>query len=241
MRPRLLVLRSGERPFSADLVPGLDLLEEATHEVESLEPGDPSGDFDLVIFTSAAAAERFLARRDLAARLAGRTTVHAVGPATAELLRRGGIANARDGGGSARSLLESLPEPLAGKRVLLPRGEDAEEELPRGLALRGAAVVPLTLYRKAARSYDAALDKEIATRPPAVFFATAPSAARWFFEGASPASLRILCATPAIALGLPTEQTLRSHGARHVSIALPPTFESAARLALRLAAAGSAA
>jgi hypothetical protein len=102
----------------------------------------------------------------------------------------------------------------------------------------GAAVVPLTLYRKTARNYDASLDGEIAARPPAVFFASSPSAARWFFEGASPASVRLLRVTPAIALGEPTEQALLSRGTRRVSIARPPTFESAARLAVRLAAAG---
>ena len=241
MKPRFLVLRSGERPFTADLVPGLDLLERATHDVESLEPDAPSGDFDLVIFTSAAAVERLLAQSDLAARLSGQVAVHAVGPATAELLTRRGFPNVREGGGSARSLLESLPDRLAGTRVLLPRGEDADDELPRGLAERGAAVVPLTLYRKTARPFDAALDEEIIARPPAVFFATSPSAARWFFEGASPASVRFLRATAAIALGEPTEQVLLSRGTRHVSIARPPTFESAARLAVRLAAAGSAA
>lgn len=239
MKPRLLVLRSGERPFSADLVPELDLLEKSTHEVESLEPNAPSGDFDLLIFTSAAAVERFLAQGDLAARLSGRVAVHAVGPATAELLERKGFPKVREGGGSARSLLESLPDRLAGTRVLLPRGEDADDELPRGLAERGAAVVPLTLYRKAARNYDASLDGEIVARPPAVFFATSPSAARWLFDGASPASARLLRATPAIALGEPTEQALLSNGTRRVSIARPPTFESAARLAVRLAAAGS--
>ena len=238
MKPRLLVLRSGPRPFTADLAPELDLMERATHDFESLDPERPSGDFDVVIFTSAAGVERFLARAELAARLSGPTAVHAVGPATAEVLRRGGVANIREGGGSARSLLEKLPARLSGTRVLLPRGEDADDELPRGLALRGADVVPLTLYRKMARPYDKALDDEIAVRPPAVFFATSPSAARWFFEGASPPSVALLRTTPAIALGQPTEQALLSRGTRRVSIARPPTFESAARLAVRLAAAG---
>lgn len=238
MKPRFLVLRSGERPFSADLVRELDLLEKRTHDFESREAENPRGDFDLVLFTSAAAVERFLAREDFAARLSGRATVHAVGPATAELLRRGGFDTVREGGGSVRSLLESLPESLAGTRVLLPRGEDADDELPRGLAERGATVVPLTLYRKTPVPYDAALDEVIATRPPALFFATSPSAARWLFDRVSPESARRLRAIPAIALGLPTEAVLLSCGAKRVSIARPPTFESAGRLAVRLAAAG---
>lgn len=238
MKPRILVLRSGERPFSADLVPELDLLEKRTHDFESLAPDAPDGVFDFVLFTSGAAAERFLAREDLAACLSERAGVYAVGPATGELLRRRGVAPVREGGGSVRSLLENLPEKLAGVRVLLPRGEDADDELPRSLAARGAAVVPVTLYRKTPLRYDPALDEAIGSRPPAVFFATSPAAARWFFDGASPAA-RQVCRVPAIALGESTREALASHGATRVEIARPPTFESASRLAVRLAAAGS--
>ncbi|MEO8348904.1 MAG: uroporphyrinogen-III synthase [Acidobacteriota bacterium] len=241
MKPRFLVLRSGERPFSADLVPELDLLEVRTHDFESLEPDGPAGDFDLVLFTSAPAVERFLVRDQLTGRVGGRTTVYAVGPATAELLRRGGIATVHDGGGSVRSLLENLPKDLAGARVLFPRGEDADDELPRELAARGAGVVTVTLYRKTPVPYDAALDGEIASRPPAVFFATSSSAARWFFDGASPDSAGQLRAIPAVALGEPTEAAFVSYGVERVEIVRPPTFESAARLAVRLAAAGPAA
>lgn len=239
MKPRILVLRSGERPFSADLVPELDVLEKRTHDFESLAPEAPGGDFDLVLFTSGAAVERFLARGDLASRLSERAGVYAVGPATGELLRRRGVLSVHEGGGSVGSLLEDLPENLAGLRVMLPRGEDADDELPRGLAARGATVVPVTLYRKTPLHYDPALDDVIGSRPPAVFFATSPSAARWFFDGASPESARRVRRTPAVALGEPTEAALVSNGAQRVSIARPPTFESAARLAVRLAAAGS--
>jgi len=239
VKPRLLVLRSGEGAFSADLAPEFDVMEKRTHDLESLAPEAPAGRFDLVLFTSAAAVARFLAREDLSALLSGWTDVHAVGPATAEVLRRRGFSTVREAGGSARSLLESLPTQLGGARVLLPRGEDADDELPRGLAARGAQVVPVTLYRKTPVPREAALDEEIAIRPPAVFFATSPSAARWFFESAAPGSARRLLGTPAIALGEPTEAALLSYGVKRVEIARPPTFPAAARLAARLAAAGS--
>jgi uroporphyrinogen-III synthase len=235
VRPRLLVLRSGERPFPAELVPELELLETRTHAFETLAPEAPTGVFDLVLFTSAAAVERFFERGDLA-RLAERSGVHAVGPATAAILRDRGVTAVEEGGGSARSLLESLPANLAGSRVLLPRGESADDGLPAGLALRGAAVVTLTLYRKTPLRYERGLDDAIASRPPAVFFATSPEAARWFFDGASMESTRRLRGTPAIALGLPTESALSRRGVARVEIARPATFESASRLAVRLAA-----
>lgn len=236
----MLVLRSGEHTFSADLVPELELLEKSTHTFESLTPDAPGGVFDLILFTSGAAVERFLARPDLAALLSERAGVYAVGPATGEFLRRRGVARVREGGGSARSLLENLPASLVGEHVLLPRGEDAEDELPHSLAARGAAVVPLALYRKTPVRYDAELDDAIESRPPAVFFATSPSAARWFFDGSSRESARLLRRAEAIVLGEPTEAVLAFYGAERVSIARPPTFESAARLAVRLAAAPSA-
>lgn len=243
MKPRLLVLRSGERAFSAGLVPELELVEKRTHDFETLGPGVGSaggGEFDFVIFTSAAAVERFFARNDLSNRISHGVRVYAVGPATEELLRRRGVAPILEGGGSVRSLLENLPENLAGVRVLLPRGEDANDDLPHGLAARGAEVVPVTLYRKTRLPYDPALDAAIQSRPPAVFFATSPSAARWFFEGASAGAVRRLRSTPAIALGESTRDALASHGAKRVEIARPPTFGSAARLAVRLAAGGCA-
>lgn len=240
MRPRLLVLRSGERPFSPDLVPELELFETRTHEFETLSPAAPIGSFDRVLFTSGAAVERFFAREDLA-RLAGRSRVHAVGPATAAILRDRGVAAVEEGGGSARALLESLSTDLGGSRVLLPRGEGADDGLPAGLALRGAAVVTLALYRKTRLRYDAGLDDAIAGRPPAVFFATSPEAARWFFDGASLESTRRLRGIPAIALGLPTESVLSRRGVARIEIALPATFEAASRLAVRLAAAPPAA
>lgn len=123
--------------------------------------------------------------------------------------------------------------------MLLLRGEDADDALPRGLAARGAQVVPVTLYRKTPVARDAVLDEEIASRPVAVCFPTSPSAARWFYESAAPESVRRMSPIPAIALGEPTRATLVSYGVKRVEIARPPTFDSAARLALRLAAAGS--
>jgi uroporphyrinogen-III synthase len=83
--------------------------------------------------------------------------------------------------------------------------------------------------------YDPSLDDAIASRPPAAFFATSPDAARWLFEGMSRESAARLRSTPAIALGPPTASALSENGVERVEIARPATFESAARLAVRLA------
>lgn len=235
MKPSLLVVRSGERPFPAELVAGLEVVERASHEIVTLHPDAAllDGRFDLVILTSRAAVERLLAREDLRACLSGR--VIAVGPATAELLRAHLATEVEDGGGSARRVGEMLPLDLSGSRILLPRGEDADEELAREIVRRGGDVVPLTLYRKVPRPYDPAVDALIARAGVAVFCATSPAAARWLFDGASPESRGRLRRTAAIALGESTREELRRREVLRVEIALPPTFESAARLAISLA------
>ncbi len=235
MRPRFLVVRSGGRPFPADLAPALEVVDRATHEIVALEPDAKifTGIFDLVIVTSQAAAERLVAREELRSQLSGRLI--AVGPATAALLRAHVTAAVEDGGGSARRILETLPADLSNRRILLPRGEDATDELARELARRGGNVVPLTLYRKVPRPYDAAVDALVTGPGIAVFCATSPSAARWLFDGAAPPARTVLQRTPAVTLGESTREELGRWGVVGVDIAEGPTFESAGRLALSLA------
>jgi uroporphyrinogen III methyltransferase / synthase len=239
--PTFLVVRSGERPFPAPPAGGLQVVERVSHAIEDV-PADSdrsSGEFDLAILASRTAVERLFGRADLAdlvARLPKR--ILAIGPATAASLRTrvrtGGTVE--EGGGSAARLLERLPFEMRGSRVLLPRGEDSSEELPRALAARGAEVVLLTIYRKIALPYDRRLDPEIVAGRFAAFCATSPSAARWLFGSAAPDAREYLRGTPAVVLGEPTESELARHGVRRIEIADPPTFESAARLAASLAA-----
>jgi uroporphyrinogen-III synthase len=235
VRPRLLVVRSGGRPFPAELTPELEIVDRATHEIADLHPDATllDGRFDFVIVTSRAAVERLVAREDLRARLSGR--IVAVGPATAELLRAHLAVGIEDGGGSARRVLEMLPRDLSGSRILLPRGEDASDELTREIVRRGGEVVPLTLYRKVARAYDAALDALVIEAGIAVFCATSPSAARWLFEGASRGARELLKRTAAVVLGESTRADLEQREVLRVEIAATPTFESAGRLAVSLA------
>jgi uroporphyrinogen-III synthase len=239
--PTFLVVRSGQRPFPAPPAGGLEVVERVSHVIEDV-PADSdrsSGAFDLVILASRAAVERLFERADLAdlvARLPKRFL--AIGPATAASLRArvraGGTVD--EAGGSAARLLERLPFEVHGSRVLLPRGEDSSEELPRGLAERGAEVVALTIYRKIALPYDRRMDSDITAGRFVAFCATSPSAARWLFGGASREAREHLRGTPAVVLGSPTASELTRHGVRRIEIAEPPTFESAARLAVSLAA-----
>ena len=229
-------MRSGGRPFPPDLAPALEVVDRSTHEIEALEvdPRALDGRFDFVIVTSRTAVEHLVAKEGLRARLSGRR-------------RRGGTrdrgARAREsrgrgrGGGrfGAAGAGDAAGGPLRNWRVLLPRGEDADDALAREIARRGGDVVPLTLYRKVPRPYDPAIDALVTGTGIAFFCATSPSAARWLFDGASPPARALLQRTPAVVLGESTRKELAGRGVARVQLAEAPTFESAARLALSLA------
>jgi uroporphyrinogen-III synthase len=233
VKGRLLVVRSGERPFPSSLVPDLEVVERRSHAIETLPAAPVKGPFDFAIFTSQSAADRFLAREDLLSTLPGR--VLAVGPATAERFRSELSVEVEEGGGSIRALLRKLPKHLPGTRVLVPHGEDADPELQRELVGRGADVVSLLLYRKVRLPYDRNLDSSI-TAPPSLvaFCATSPSAARWLLEGAGEAARARLKRTIAITLGETTRSALSARHVARVEVAWPPTFESVARIAAEL-------
>ena len=200
--------------------------------IETLPVKPPRGPCDLAIFTSRAAADRFLAQDELLGVLPGR--VLAVGRATAEKFRSALSVDVEEGGGSVREMLGRLPRNLAGTRALLPHGEDADPELARELTRRGAEVVSLLLYRKVPIPYDPELDASIAELRPVAFFPTAPSAARWLLDGAGEEARARLTRTIAIALGDATQKTLNARKVARIEIARPPTFENVARLVTEL-------
>ncbi|HMA19087.1 MAG TPA: uroporphyrinogen-III synthase [Thermoanaerobaculia bacterium] len=232
MKAGFLVVRSGERPFPSSLLPGFDVVETRSHAVETLPVKPPRGSFDLAVFTSRSAVDRFLAQDGLLKTLPGR--VLAVGRATAERFRSALSVDVEEGGGSVRQMLRQIPRNLAGTRVLVPHGEDSDPELTRELALRGAEVVPLLLYRKVELPYDPELDASILTLRPVAFFPTAPSAARWLLDGAGKDARARLTRTIAITLGDATRKALLERKVARVEIAQPATFEAVVRFVAEL-------
>jgi uroporphyrinogen-III synthase len=122
---------------------------------------------------------------------------------------------------------------------VLPRGEDANPDLPQRLVERGAQVAPLLLYRKVPRPHDADLDHEIAAGRFAAFFASSPSAARWLFTGMADPALTRLRDTPAVVLGPFTRRYLEAHGVVSVRVAREASFPAAAELLETLAASSA--
>jgi uroporphyrinogen III methyltransferase / synthase len=241
MSARALVVRSGENPFP--FAPGphpVEIVEKVSHSIEPLREGVEQLDSpaDLAIFTSQVAVRRLSEEPGLLDRFrkaisGGR--IAAVGAATAAALGKEGLAVAIVAAGSSEGVLADLPHHLEGQRVLLPRGHDASEELPAGLAQRGAHVLPIVLYRKVLRPRDGNLDSEIVESPFAAFCATSPAAARWLFEGIGAAPLERLRAIPAVTLGRFTARFLASHGIARVEIAPEANFAAAARLLVAIA------
>jgi uroporphyrinogen III methyltransferase/synthase len=106
-----------------------------------------------VVFTSANAVPMVAARLEALggdARAFGTAKVAAIGPATAEALRRhlGLRADFVPSEAVAESVLAEWPESdMAGKRILIPRAAEARELLPERLADMGAQVDVVPVYR----------------------------------------------------------------------------------------------
>ncbi len=241
MTARVLVVRSGENalPFSPDIA-NLQIVEKISHQIVPVAPegGVFAQPADLAVFTSQIAVRR--ATEDPALRAAFAAAIRAgkiaaVGPATAEALANSGFPPTIVARGSAENILEELPARLDGWRVLLPRGEDASEELSEGLIHRGARVAPVVLYRKIPRPADPGMSREILELPFAAFCATSPAAARWLLDGLSAAATGKLRKTPAVVLGRFTARFLDSHGVERIEVSPEATFSAAAEVLAAMA------
>ena len=245
--PRVLVVRAGANPFvHVGPSASVDVVEVVSHAIEPLEPpADAAGDgADLVVFTSQVAVEMLQGAPGLAARLraaGARARVAAVGPATAEALRRLGWPADLVAEGSGDSVLHALPPRLDGQRVLLPCGEDAAPDLADGLRSRGASVRRLVVYRKRARPRDPNVDRDVLARPFAAFCTTSPSAAAWLFDGLAADAAARLRETPAVVLGRFTRRLLEGRGVGRIVVTPEASFPAALRLLEQLAAAPGAA
>ncbi|MBN9414573.1 MAG: uroporphyrinogen-III synthase [Candidatus Eremiobacteraeota bacterium] len=107
--------------------------------------------FDWVVFTSPNGVRTFFEalRREGDARRLGRARLAAIGPGTARALALQGLkADLVPTESVAEGLLEAFSgEEMQGRRVLIPRAQEAREVLPEGLRARGAEVVVAPCYK----------------------------------------------------------------------------------------------
>ncbi|HPL63766.1 MAG TPA: uroporphyrinogen-III C-methyltransferase [Syntrophales bacterium] len=166
--------------------------------------------FDWIVFTSANGVRSFfdrLARLGMDARRLGGAKICAIGPATARLVKGFGLGVDLV---PQRFISESVVEAfrgidLKGKRVLLPRAEEARDVIPEGLAGMGADVEVLTAYRTVRSDKRREEFEEILRDGKVdVLVFTSPSTIRCFLEimgsGFSlPDEVKIACIGPVTA------------------------------------------
>jgi uroporphyrinogen-III synthase len=199
----------------------------AFSDPEDLRPLDKAisevGQFDWLMFTSREAVRSVTRRSNKLGRNLGQQwgdlRVAAVGPGTAETITKAGlqvdyVAQEHSGIG----LANELGERLRGKKVLLPRSDRANPDLPRELKHHKAEVTEVIAYRtlKATELELEELIDLLNGKAEAILFFS-PSAVQHFVEMIGGEQLRALEDKMAItAVGPVTANALRDAGVRHI-------------------------
>jgi uroporphyrinogen-III synthase len=188
--------------------------------------------FDWLLFTSQNAV-RFVAERCEALSLpvsGARPRVAAVGPVTARVAEEAGFWLTRVAAQSTgRALAEELKAELPGKRILLPRSDRAQADLPAALRRAGAEVTEVIAYRTVAPEGKAAAALEQVLRGEVdVITLASPSAFDRLAELAGADALRKLAEQVAFAaIGPVTAEAVARAG---LPVAIQANEQSAAGL-----------
>lgn len=183
---------------------GAVLIEFPTVRIEPAEPGPLENvlraldSFDWIVFTSQHGVEALFARLAPAgkdARDVARRKVAAIGPVTAEALRRRGVEPALvPAEYVAEAILASLGE-VRGLRFLLPRADIAREALAAGLKERGAVVTEVAAYR----TVGADGPPPDLTGADAVTFTSSSTVRHFLASGATVGGAKVVCIGPVTA------------------------------------------
>jgi uroporphyrinogen III methyltransferase/synthase len=176
--------------------------------------------YDWVVFTSVNGVRFFLERlralgRD--ARALGHARLVAIGPRTAGALAAGGLtADLVPEEYQAEGVLKALAkEEMEGKRVLIPRAEEARELLPDDLRKRGAEVTVAVAYRTVRPDVDVqSLKQELSRGGIGVVAFTSSSTVRNYVEllGDPEEARRLTRQTVVACIGPITADTAESYG-----------------------------
>jgi uroporphyrinogen-III synthase len=189
--------------------------------------------FDWMTLTSAQAVralvERAIKLQKSVVRRGGRLRVACVGPVTAEVARKANlpveyVATTHNG----VALAQELGERLGGTKVLLPRSDHANPDLPAALKRYGAVVTEVIAYRTLRPSEtEAGSLKRIADGEADAVLFFSPSAVQHFIELSDAARLRALQDKLALtAVGPVTAKALREVGVTHAVVAADTTSAS---------------
>jgi uroporphyrinogen-III synthase len=220
----VVVTRGGER--ARDLVDALERAGATALEVPLTRQVDPEdggaelraaaadvGDNAWLVLTSVTAVDRFVgALRD--ARALGSVLVAAVGPATADALRRTGVEpDLVPADASARGLVDAFPDsvPNSERRVLFPAADLAPGTIGEGLAAKGWDVRRVEAYRTVARRVpEPALLDRVAAADALTF--TAPSAVHAFLALRTAAGRPLTPPSHVVCIGATTAEAARAAG-----------------------------
>ncbi len=198
-----LVRRIEERGGEAITCPTIRIQPLPNPDLSGLQHG-----YHWVVFTSVNGVYSLLqalrnTRRDL--RALGSARIAAIGPETARAVEAAGLfVDFVPSKFVAEQVVEEFPEPVTGKRVLLPRAREARELLPELWRARGATVDVVPVYATVPETNSAVLLRDELTngRIDAITF-TASSTVRNFVElmppglwAANKERVRIACIGP---------------------------------------------
>jgi uroporphyrinogen III methyltransferase/synthase len=189
--------------------------------------------FHWVIFTSGQAVRAFVGRsKQLNAALERRGSkvqIASVGPVSAEAVRQAGlpveyVANMHNG----VALAQELGERVKGRKVLLPRSDRANPDLPAALRAHGADVTEVVAYRTLQPSDADGLDlRRISSGEWDAILFFSPSAVQHYAELAGAEQLRKLQDRVVItAVGPVTANALREAGVARMVVAPDTTATS---------------
>lgn len=190
-------------------------LDEAIERLES---------YDWLVFTSANGVRFFLERLDQSRKdlRAVRGRVCAIGPATRKALEQLHLkVDLMPGDYVAEAVVEAFRHlDMRGRRVLLPRAEQAREVLPQSLRQMGAHVDVVPAYRTVMPEGLAERARRILAHPPDWILFTSSSTVRNFVEAAGRDALR---QAKIGTIGPVTSQTVRQLGGEVTVEASPYT------------------
>lgn len=230
---RILVTRTREQ--ASDLVKGLEERWAQCIECPTIAVGPPESwtsldkaltdlsTFDWVVFSSTNAVRFFFERlweKGMDPRALGKVRLAAVGTGTAKALEDMHLrVDLIPEDFRAEGLLEAFrQEGVAGRRILIPRGQQAREVLPEGLEAMGAEVMIAPTYRTYAPDLLPEVLQSLNEAPLNVITFTSSSTVRNFFP-AFPETLRkrLLGEAVVACIGPVTAATAEKFGL-HVSI-----------------------
>ena len=225
----VVVTRSREQ--ASDVVASLENLGACCHEFPTIAMApmldhDPIkaaverlNQYDWVVFTSVNGVRMFwdvLETQGLDARAFAGTRVAAIGPATAQgLAQRGIAADFIPEKYVAEDIAQGLlARDVAGKRVLIPRAEQAREVLPEELLRAGAQVEVLPVYRTLPVTNGAEdLMTSLENGEIQYITFTSSSTVTNFFSTINPELIqKYRSALNLVCIGPVTERTLQNHG-----------------------------